>query len=157
MKLTDVETGEVKATQTIRGNAGRFLIFEPHYGTQKDAMAQAIRNSKSSIIRFIDYYFPVRMRLHEIASQKKGYAREIVITGGRLKGLRTGQTLRIIELQQVQLDGQVVERQKTIGWASVERVEGEHFSICKVKKVYGDDVLQAFQRTPSSIFLVTGN
>ncbi len=155
LKLLDVETGVIKASESLSNSSGTFwAIFETTYGTQEEAISQAIQASNPFILKFIDTYFPVKMKIFEIVEEKKGEAKKITIAAGSGKGVQVGQDLRVVEFQKVEVDGKAVERTKVIGMVRVQSVDDENFSTCKVRD--GGALIKQKFDNKSDIYILSG-
>ncbi len=156
IKILDVTTGQIMATSTLGNDgSGNFWYFMSTYGTKEEAITEALKSADKPVFQFIDKHFPVSMRIFEITDQKKGRAKEIVITGGSSKGLFVGQNLSIVEVREVTVDGKVLERKKPIGEAVITDIEDENFSKCKVRRSGAELVKEKFDSN-ANVFVITG-
>lgn len=156
LKVMDVRTGEIIASDVFDNRSGSIWIFDALYGNKEQAISQALKNGRRHVYGFIDKYFPLSMKIFEVAREKRGYAREVVITGGKEKGLKVGQWLKVVHLSRVTLDGKQVERKKPLGWIQVTSVDDENFSTCKVKRTGGDAIFQYYTSSPDNVLVLSG-
>lgn len=132
IKIIEVETGKLIGTETFNIKTNNEFDIEGPPTTRTLAMDQVIPFTASFIIRFIDKYFPVSVKVFEIKEEKKGVARTIIIAGGSDLGIDKRDKLKIVEIQEVEIDGKMIQRNKNIAWVRVVNVEDANFSECKV-------------------------
>lgn len=155
LKIIDVKTGEIIATETFKSNSGKsLLIYSKTFNNKSEAVNAAIQNSEEDIDEFIEKYFPALMKIYEISDAKGSKAKEVVITGGTAKGLIDGQILKVVEISKVDIDGQTVERKKEIGWLKISSVNDEHFSTCKVTD--GHSLIKEKFDNNANIWVISG-
>ncbi|MDW7695270.1 CsgG/HfaB family protein [Flammeovirgaceae bacterium SG7u.111] len=138
IKIIDVETGQIKASETLKSvSAANFVVNTP-----EDAISNAVTNSDDEILKFINKHFKIRAVVQKVRLEKKGEAKEIVIEGGTAKGFKKGQMFEIKEISIVQLsNGKEVEQVETVGEVKIISVDNEYFSTCKVYK--GGDMIKS--------------
>ncbi|MEH0156022.1 CsgG/HfaB family protein [Limibacter armeniacum] len=156
MKVIDVETGEILGSDVFDNRSGGYWVFDGLYQSPEAAITAALKNARPHTIRFVDQHFPLDMKIFEIAQQKRGYAKEIVVTGGRNNGLKVGQWLKVVHVSRVNLEGKFVKRSKPLGWAQVVSVDDEYFSTCKVKRDGGDKIFELFHNDPENVRVMSG-
>ncbi|GAB4332227.1 MAG: hypothetical protein OHK0038_07740 [Flammeovirgaceae bacterium] len=156
IKVIEVETGEIKLTEHFHTRGVNNYYWNMTSANREDAIHEALEQISQQVYQFIDANFPLTLKIYELEAHKKGFARHIVITGGFQKGLKIGQNLKIVEIQKIAIDGQVVERKKALGWATVVSVDDAHFSTCRVQRGGAEAVLERFQANPTNIYVVSG-
>jgi hypothetical protein len=156
IKVIEVETGEIKSTEHFNTRGMSTNYWNLTSGSREDAIHQALEQISQQVYQFIDANFPLTLKIYELEAHKKGYAKYIVITGGFQKGLQIGQNLKIVEIQKVPVDGQIVERKKMLGWATIVSVDDANFSTCRVQRTGAEAILERFQANPTGIYVISG-
>jgi TolB-like protein len=169
IQLTDAETGAVTIggykvklainVRVIEVSTGKIITsenFEPKGGSTLEAMAgvapatpeaavaKAIKDIDPMIDEFVSRNFPVTFFVVEILEMKNGEATQILISGGTGFGLKKGDKLKIVELIDLDVDGNKFTRKKLIGEIKVLEVEDENFSQCQVTSG-GTDIRNKFE------------
>lgn len=84
--------------------------------------------------QFIQKYFPLPgIKLVKVL-EGGPKAESVLIAAGTKAGIIRKETLEVKELTYEETDGQLLEREVTIGQIKVVQVENENFSICKVEE-----------------------
>jgi hypothetical protein len=156
IKVIEVETGEIKSTENFNTRGMSANFWNMTSGSREDAIQQALEQISQQVYQFIDANFPLTLKIYELEAHKKGFAKYVVVTGGFQKGLQIGQNLKIVEIQKVPVDGQIVERKKMLGWATIVSVDDANFSTCRVQRTGAEAVLERFQVNPTGIYVISG-
>lgn len=135
LKVIDVSTGQVIASETIEPKAGSaiggMLGIAP--STPEAAISKAITDIENKIDDFVNNYFPATFPIVEIQEKdSKGNATKIMIAGGTAFNLQKGDRLKVVEVSTIEVNGRKLERKKEIGELKISKVEDENFSICAV-------------------------
>ncbi|MDW7695233.1 CsgG/HfaB family protein [Flammeovirgaceae bacterium SG7u.111] len=154
IKVIEVETGKIIASESLKGNSDKILMIEIPFGSKEEAIASAIRNSREPIFYFIDEYFPVKAKIFEISKNSKRKVQQVVVTAGKIKGCREGQILKIVETVMVELDGKQIPRNRQVGTLKILSVDDDYFSTCKVLK--GKEELMFKLENMESIWVLSG-
>ncbi len=151
IKITEVETGKIKKAKTFTNNT-------TGANSENQAIMRCLQGTEETVHEFIDKEFPLSVTIFEIKEKdKKGGVKKLVITGGSEKGFRIGQLMKISEIKEVQLNGEMVERKILLATIEILTVDDENFSTCKVKKVEdGVDVLSEEKIMNPNIRILTG-
>ena len=155
VKVIDVETGQVVASQVLHGTAsdgrasnisdglggGSLLstILKTTEGTvinkggTSDIMTAASESLSSTVYKWVSERFVAKLSIVKILEQddRKG-AQTILIAGGSSLGLRSGSRLKVVEMEELEVDGKTEVREIEVAQLKVDKVEGEKFSNCKV-------------------------
>jgi len=137
LKVIDVSTGQVVVSETIEPKGGSMLggMLGVAPSTPQAAITKAIKDIEDKVDDFVNKNFPVTFPVVEIQEKdSKGNATKIMIAGGTDFNLIKGQKLQVLEVSIIEVNGKKLERKKAIGELKIEKVEGENFSICSVKK-----------------------
>lgn len=122
IKVTDVSTGEIMATEKFNADANG-----------KNGYDEALKIIKPNIEKFIKDNFKISASIASIeAKNASNEATKVLISGGTAIGLKPNTTLKVFELTSLMVDGKKIPRKKEIGQIVVEKVEDENFSICNV-------------------------
>ena len=122
IKVTDVSTGEIMATEKFNADA-----------SGKNGYDEALKIIKPNIEKFIKDNFKISASIASIeAKNASNEATKVLISGGTAIGLKPNTTLKVFELTSLMVDGKKIPRKKEIGQIVVEKVEDENFSICNV-------------------------
>ena len=138
LKVIDIVTTAVKASESMTVTGGGASTK-----TKEAALNIALKRLNKKIDKFVDVNFPLIVTIVEISESKKDAATSILIGAGSYLGLKKGDKLTVKEITSVELNGQMVDREREIGELKIKEVEGEHFSVCSVKKG-GDKILSKF-------------
>ena len=143
LKVLDVETGQVIASDIITSKADKGLLDLKGLGSTllgsapsngQEAYSVALKRLEKEIDNFVSKNFPVSFLIAEIQEQGgDGSAKTILISGGSSYGLKKGDKLTVVELVEMEVGGKKITRKKEIGELKITKVEDENFSICEVK------------------------
>lgn len=132
-----VEEGKILGAEFLIAGNVRSAIPEA-------AVAKAIKNIEPMIDEFVSRNFPVTFFVVEIMETKNGEATKVLISGGTGFGLKKSDKLKIVELIDLDVDGNKFTRKKVIGEIKVTEVEDENFSQCQVTSG-GIDIKNKFE------------
>ena len=147
LKVIDVTTGQVTASETIEPKGGSMLAqFAGIAPTSAErAIDKALNDVSSKIDDFVAKNFPIMFSIVEIQEKdSKGSATKIFISGGSAFGLKKGQKLKVIEISEINVNGKMLQRKKEIGELKITKVEDENFSTCSVNSG-GIDINSRFE------------
>ena len=143
LKVLDVETGQVIASDVVSSKADKGLLDLKSWGNAltgstpssgQEAYSVALKRLEKEIDNFVSKNFPVSFLIAEIQEQGgDGSAKTILISGGSAFGLKKGDKLSVAELVEMEVGGKKIIRKKEIGELKITKVEDENFSICEVK------------------------
>jgi curli biogenesis system outer membrane secretion channel CsgG len=154
IKILDVETGKILGSGVISNRSGNMWIFQNVYGSEGEAISMAIKNSQKEVLKFIDKQFPVQMTILEISESTKTKAKKVVVTAGRNAGLSEKQDLKVYEVTQVTINGQVIERNKPIAEIRIISVDDDNFSTCVVRD--GGEAIKEAITNKKNIVVMSG-
>ena len=135
LKVIDVSTGKVIATETIEPKGGTTLgaLAGTAPQTPEKAFSKALQDIQNKIDDFVAKNFPLTFSISEITEKDaKGNAVTIQIAGGSEYGLQKGQKLKVVEITEKEVDGKKIPYKKEVGEIKVTKVEDENFSTCTV-------------------------
>ncbi|TKB99603.1 CsgG/HfaB family protein [Pedobacter cryotolerans] len=122
IKVIDVSTGEIMASEKFSSEA-----------KGKNGFDDALNIIKPNIEKFIKDNFKIAISIANIEEKNaSNEATKVLISGGTNIGLKLQTTLKVFELTYLLVDGKKIPRKKEIGQITVEKIEDENFSICKV-------------------------
>ncbi len=111
-----------RRTNTTSNDGGKIKVFE-----------KSLNDIAPQIEDFVEENFPASYPVVKIEKKnKKGHVVSVLIAGGKSTGLEEGQKLKIVRLTELEVSGKKVVRKQEIGLLTIEKVEDENFSICKV-------------------------
>lgn len=115
IEILDVKTGVILKQKTYNGSINRLSYF---------------------VQQFLRETFPYDFQIVEIMEMKsKKKAKNLLVYGGSNHGLGIGSTLRVYEVLEEEVDGQILEREVKVGKLFVNRLEtGGNFSLCSITK-----------------------
>lgn len=98
--------------------------------TPDEAITETIEYIPMSMTRFVNENFKLETRVVQINEEKKGKVTQVYINAGSSVGITKAQTFLMF------VDGEVagIKQRKEIGRLSVESIEGEELTLCKVVK-----------------------
>lgn len=161
VKVLDVETGQVVASEVIQGTAGSSLgslLSGGNVGlgasSTEEAVDMASRNLAKKVYEWVKGQFSAKITIVKVVEQddRRG-VQSVLIAGGSDIGLKNGSRLKVVEFEQMEIDGRTETREIEIGQLQVDKVEGPRFSICKVQR--GNKELGAKIEQKASIKAVT--
>lgn len=135
LKVIDVATGQVVASETIEPKSGSSLLGAIGIGesSSQSAISKAIKGIESKIDEFVGTNFPQSFSIAEIQEKdSKGNATKVLIAGGSAFGLKKGDKLKVVELTMIEVNGKKLQRKKEIGELKISKVEDDNFSTCSV-------------------------
>ena len=163
LKVLDVETGQVIASDVVSSKADKGLLDLKSWGNAltgstpssgQEAYSVALKRLEKEIDNFVSKNFPVSFLIAEIQEQGgDGSAKTILISGGSAFGLKKGDKLSVAELVEMEVGGKKIVRKKEIGELKVTKVEDENFSICEVRSG-GIDINSKF-KAQSKLQIIT--
>lgn len=141
IKLIDVETGSVVASESIQPKSGGFgkallnaavntalLETGGALSTKGQALKKALDKLVPEIDKFIYTNFPITFYIVELQSDGK-----LLVSGGSESGVKKGSKLKVYEEVIINVGGKSVKRKKELAELAVDKVEDENFSICSIK------------------------
>ena len=141
IKLIDVETGSVVASESIQPKSGGFgkallnavvntalLETSGALSTKGQALKKALDKLVPEIDKFIYTNFPITFYIVELQSDDK-----LLVSGGSESGVKKGSKLKVYEEVITNVGGKSIKRKKELAELAVDKVEDENFSICSIK------------------------
>jgi TolB-like protein len=135
LKVIDVATGEVIASETLtpKGGSSLFGFMGVGASSEAEAMNNAIKDIGDEVDKFVGKHFPVSFPIVEVVEKdSRGGAAKLLIAGGSSFGLKKGDKLVAVEVTEVEVNGKKLKRKKEIGELKVSKVEDENFSVCTI-------------------------
>ncbi|MBX2906512.1 MAG: hypothetical protein KF744_10770 [Taibaiella sp.] len=122
IKVIDVTTGEIVATNSFTGN-----------GRGKNSFEDALDKVKPDIERFIRENFKITGSIASVEEKNAaGDAVKVLLACGSSVGMQPGYAFKVYEAKELTVDGKKLTRKMTLGRIVVNRVEDENFSVCEV-------------------------
>lgn len=147
LKVIDVATGQVIASETIQPKGGSTLggMIGMSPSSPDVAIAKAIKGIEDKIDEFVGLNFPANFPIVEIQEKDgKGNATKVMIAGGSAFNLKKGEKLKVVEISIIEVNGKKLERKKELGELKITKVEDENFSTCSVSSG-GVDINSKFE------------
>ncbi len=143
LKIINVETGKIMKSENF--------VAEAKAMKEKNALAEAMLVAEKQIDNFIGKTFPVIAKYYKMQDGK------IKIVGGSKIGFQKDQLLKVVEVNQVEVDGEMLTEEAHLATLKIVDVENENFSICKIEKVIRKGVVldETFLKQPN-IFIKSG-
>lgn len=133
IRVMDISTSQVVATETFTGSAGTGLIS--FIATADAAVEKALAGVSAKMDDFISSNFAIKASIANIEeSDATGAATKVLISAGSSNGVAVGQFLKVMETIEMQVDGKTLQRKKEIGQLEITSIEDENFSVCTVLK-----------------------
>jgi|JI8StandDraft_1071087.scaffolds.fasta_scaffold180711_2 hypothetical protein len=128
LTVLNVETGQILNAQTFTSGSGFFTS-----PTQDLAISRAFGGLKNEIKKWIGKTFTVKSKVVKILAEtdSKG-VKSILIASGSAVGLRSGNDIRIVSYEDIEVDGKKISRTFDIAKGQITKVNDENFSECKV-------------------------
>ncbi|HFA49970.1 MAG TPA: hypothetical protein ENJ95_13260 [Bacteroidetes bacterium] len=140
IKIVNVETGEITTTTTLTEDAS--ITISDSGGTREEAWNKVCGEIRSAIKEYIKNRFPMPVNIVNIESAKRGKVYEVLIDKGNGRSVAKRDEVIVYEIISMQLPGgKTRDREKEIANMVVKKVEGQDFSVCKVKKG-GEDLFK---------------
>lgn len=133
LRIVDVETGAAIYAGTVSDSSTG--------DTKQEAWERSSKGIVKDAKKFIKTAIPCQVSLAEILENKNGKAKTVLIEGGSFMGLEKGDHLRIFEMIPYGSGEDQKFRKKKISNIVVTEVEGDDFSVCKVKNS-GNELLK---------------
>lgn len=131
MKIVDVATGISTDATSFEGKASKECL------SPESAITTAMTSLQSDMEEYFRLNFPITGKLVKILKETKGAAESILIKAGKMQGVKIGDKFKVQLLET--LDGEVLSTDVAI--ATVEQLQADAFSECKVEKKYGHALL----------------
>lgn len=133
MKVLDVETGEIVASETLEPKSGNSFggMMGIGAGTPEKAISKALNDIEGDIDEFISKNFPLT------ASIVERNGKTLLIAVGSSYGVSKKDAFKVVEISSIEVDGKTLTRKKEIGQISIQSVDDENFSTCVIKQ--GED------------------
>lgn len=122
MKIVNVENGKLK-----NGNAHTISVRTQGVGSPKNQLYQ---KTGYFLNKFLKKTFPPTMQIVEVL-KSKGKKAKMVLVGSDMK-VPKSYNLIVFELEEIEVDGEVLERHVDIGKVAFRKREGENFVECEV-------------------------
>lgn len=130
LRLVNVSTGEVTASKDFKSGTG-FL----YQNSPSEAAYFALNGSEEDVVAWLRRAFPAQGSIFEIRKEKKGEAKEVVITCGKDMGVKKDDVFTVYYEMEVDVDGRMMMRSTDVGKVTVTKVEQDGvFSRCEVVK-----------------------
>ncbi len=144
MKIVDVQTGKILKSES--------MIATSKAANSKNALAEAMQEAQKLIDDFIGKTFPTFAKYFKMIDDKK-----VKIVGGSKVGFQKNQLLKVVEVNQVEVDGEMLVEEIHLATLKIIEVENENFSIGKVETIHvkGTVINEAKFKQPN-IFIKSG-
>ncbi|MEO5892386.1 MAG: CsgG/HfaB family protein [Ferruginibacter sp.] len=127
-KIIDVETGEIKKSETILGKGKGNTPAEAMQGSYQDVDRQA----RIQVAEFLPQRF---LYASEVEVDKKNRLKKFKVWGGSDHGLKEGDVVEIFRLSYtVSPSGKKVEEKQLIGTAKIVEINSTESSTCELQK-----------------------
>lgn len=130
LNIVDLETGNNISARNIDYSGLNAKTGK----TREEAITNTMDYIPLSMTKFINDNFKLETKIIEIAEQKKGKASLVYINAGSSVGITKTQTFKMF----VESEVAGVKRTKDIGRLTVESIEGDELTLCKVQKTEED-------------------
>jgi len=139
LRLIDVSSGEVTSSKDFKGATGFLYQKSP-----SEAAYVALNDAEKSIGEWLRNAFPAQGIIFEIRKEKKGEAKEVVITCGKDLGIKKDDVFKVMTETEVEIDGKKLKRTSDVGKLVVTKLEEDgNFARCDVDKG-GKDISTKF-------------
>ena len=164
LKILDVETGQVVASDVVTSKANKGLLDMKSFGknligagpsNESEAYAVALKGFEKEIDKFVSKNFPISFIIVEVQQSSGNTAKTILISGGSLYGVEKGDKMAILEVIEVEVGGKKMDRKKEIGEIKISKVEADNFSSADVKSG-GSEIFSKFNGK-SKLIVMTKN
>jgi hypothetical protein len=130
LKILDIATSQVIATETFSASSGQLLSF---MSTPGAAIDKTLGNMSAKLETFINSNFPAKASIADIEKfDEEGKAYNVLISAGSSSGVSVGDNFMVMESVEIDVDGKKMTRKKEIASLQVISVEDENFSVCAV-------------------------
>jgi hypothetical protein len=130
LRIVNIETGEIQISETIQIGEGTYSSASDD--TRDGAWIKGCEKILSKTEEFLKAAFPQEVEIVKIISEKKGVAFEILIAAGSEQGIEKKDEVKIFDIEEIEIGGEIKEREIHIATMVVQKVENSDFSICKV-------------------------
>ncbi len=134
MKIVDVETGLSTEATSFQGKASDLMM------SPESAVTEAMKSLQSDLEEYFRINFPIKCKIQKILASKKGTAERVLVNAGIEQGLKLGHKLSVEYIEM--LDGKPYP--SLIAELQVEKLAGENFAECSVRKKGGKELLSRF-------------
>lgn len=135
MKVVDVATGLSTEATSFEGKASKECL------SPESAVTMAMQSLQPQMEEYFRVNFPVTAKLLKIVKENKGLAETVLIKAGKKHGVKVGDIFNVETVET--LDGELLTTQ--IATITVQQLQGEAFSECKVEKKYGQTIYDMFK------------
>lgn len=138
LRIVDVSTGKVAYSGEFSSSTGNLGdVFSKMFQDSTSAggaLRSALKTTEKTLAKFIDQSFPIFAKVISIErSNRRGEALEVLISGGPADGIGKKTELVTFLRSEIEVDGEVIVRERVLGALKVVRDEGQKLSICKVR------------------------
>ena len=133
LKVIDIATSQIITTETFSCSAGKGLLSL--IPSPADAVEKCLTVISPKVENFIKSNFPIKASLANIEeTDATGGASKVLISAGSSNGVSIGDNFKVVEAQELEVDGKKMIRKKEVGTLQIVSIEDENFSICTVTR-----------------------
>lgn len=134
VKVLDVETGAIVAGEVIRSTGGGIGdLLKGNFSSdnsEEASVTAAFRNLTDKVYAWVTKNFKASLSI--IKLERNGKDVMVLVSGGSDIGLRSGSSLKIVELEVLEVNGKKLTREIDVAKLKVSKIEGTNFSLCKI-------------------------
>ena len=134
MKVVDVATGVSTNATSFEGKASKECL------SPESAITMAMMSLQPQLEEYFRVNFPITAKIIKITKGNKGAAEIVLIKAGIKHGVKVGDKFKVETMEM--LDGEILTTQ--ISLITVQELQGEGFSECKVDKKYRQKMYDLF-------------
>jgi hypothetical protein len=134
VKVLDVETGAIVASEVLRSTGGGIGdIFKGRLlsdDSEEASITSAFQNLTDKVYSWVTKNFKASLSI--IKLERDGKDTMVLVSGGSDIGLRNGSSLKIVELEVLEVNGKKLTREIDVAKLKVSKIEGANFALCKI-------------------------
>lgn len=149
LKIYDLSSGTLLISKDVRGGTelggGLLSLLNYYQDTPSKAVFKALNNAERRIKDAVEEAFPVEGKIVEVIETKEENEAFLTTLGSSL-GFKKGDTVMVIEMTQIKINGANYPRQKEIGELQITKIEPDgSFSEARVKEKGGQVIIKKFE------------
>ncbi|NTV68216.1 MAG: hypothetical protein HGB06_11200 [Chlorobaculum sp.] len=149
LKIYDLTTGTLVLSKDVRGGTeiggGLLSVIRFYQDTPSKAVFKSLNNAERRIKDAVEEAFPVEGKIVEVIETKAENETFLTTLGSNL-GFKKGDTVLVIEMTQIKVNGVNYPRQKEIGSLEITKIEPDgNFSEARVLAKGGEVIIKKFE------------
>ncbi len=152
LRVINVETGRTEYSSTLKNNSNFItdLVKNKASDTKGRATSLAVNELKKGLKKFLNKHFPYEGNILEIHKERKGKAKEVLVSIGSNDGVTTNDKYVILTRKEKTIQNEMVVFDSKVGEGVIKEINAGGVSTLSIKKG-GETILTSFNSGVSLI------